>query len=93
MRAVLDPKRMYKRQGKFKIPEYSQVGTIVEGPTDFFGGRLNRKERRQTFVGEVLEKEKESGGRFKRKYDELQVKKRSGKKGSWKERVQKRRKM
>jgi hypothetical protein len=91
MRAVLDPKRMYKRQGKFKIPEYSQVGTVVEGPTDFFGGRLNRKERNESFVKEVMSKEGKDG-RFKRKYDELQVKKRSGKMGSWKARVAKRRK-
>jgi hypothetical protein len=82
---------MYKRQGKFKIPEYSQVGTIVEGPTDFFGGRLNRKERNESFVKEVMSKEGKDG-RFKRKYDELQVKKRSGKMGSWKARVAKRRK-
>jgi hypothetical protein len=84
MRSVLDPKRMYKSQGKFKIPQYSQMGTIVEGPTDFFNSRLNNKQRKTTFVEEALDNEAETG-RFKRKYDELQVKHRSGKKGFYKE--------
>jgi len=92
MRAVLDPKRMYKRQGKFKIPEYSQVGTIVEGPTEFFSARISKKERNESFVGETLKTEKESG-RFGKKYSELQSRKRSGKKGFYKSLMAKRRKI
>jgi hypothetical protein len=91
MRAVLDPKRMYKKQGKFKIPDYSQVGTIIEGPTEFFSSRLTKAERNGTFVGEALKSESESG-RFKRKYEELQKKKQSGKKGFYRSLMTKRRK-
>jgi len=83
MRSVLDPKRMYKKQGKLKIPEYSQVGTLIEGPAEFFSARVDRKDRKRTFVEEVLAAEQESG-KFKSKYEELQVKKRSGKKGFYK---------
>jgi hypothetical protein len=90
MRAVLDPKRMYKKQGKFKIPEYSQVGTIIEGPTEFFSSRLSKAYRTSTFVGEALRAEKESG-RFKRKYEELQTRKQSGKKGFYRSLTAKRR--
>jgi len=92
MRNVLDPKRMYKRQGKFKIPQYSQMGTIVEGPTDFFSGRLTKAERNQSFVQETITLEKQTG-RFKRKYEELQTKKKSGKKGFYRALMAKRRKI
>jgi len=83
MRSVLDPKRMYKKQGKFKIPEYSQVGTLIEGPTEFYSARLANRDRKQTLVEEVLGGEKQSG-RFKKKYNEIQDKKRSGKKAFYK---------
>ncbi|KAF2405165.1 Fcf2-domain-containing protein [Trichodelitschia bisporula] len=83
MRSVLDPKRMYKKQGKFKIPEYSQVGQIVEGPTEFYSARLRNKDRKETFVEDALAGEVETG-RFKRKYEEVQTKKTSGKKAFYK---------
>lgn len=80
MRNVLDPHRHYKKDGgKMKAPEYSQVGTIMEGPTEFFSGRIENKKRKRTFVEEVLAGEQETG-RFKRKYGEVQAKKSSGKK-------------
>ncbi|KIW01755.1 uncharacterized protein PV09_06931 [Verruconis gallopava] len=91
MRSVLDPKRMYRKQGKFKVPEYSQVGVVVEGPTEFYSARIENKQRKQTFVEEVLAGEKESG-RFKSKYEELQAVKKSGKKGYYKSLQQARRK-
>lgn len=91
MRGVLDPHRHYKKDGgKMQAPEYSQVGTIVEGPTEFFTGRLENKQRKRTFVEEVLANERENG-RFKKKYGEVQNKKTSGKKGFYKS-LQERRK-
>ena len=84
MRGVLDPKRHYKKEGsKPKIPEFSQVGTIIEGPTEFFSGRLSNKDRKRTFVEEVLNTENASG-RFKNKYGEIQAAKTSGKKAHYK---------
>ena len=84
MRTILDPHRHYKKDGgKMKAPEYSQVGTIMEGPTEFFTGRIENKKRKRTFVEEVLAGEQETG-RFKRKYGELQGKKNSGKKAFYK---------
>ncbi len=80
MRGVLDPHRHYKKDGgKMQPPDFSQVGTIIEGPTEFFSGRVENKQRKKTFVEEVLAGEQETG-RFKRKYGELQTKKTSGKK-------------
>ncbi|KDB26261.1 hypothetical protein H109_01933 [Trichophyton interdigitale MR816] len=84
MRSVLDPHRHYKKEnGKAKIPEYSQVGTIIEGPTEFFSARITKKERKNNFAEEIMAAEKESG-RFKRKYAEIQEAKTSGKKAYYK---------
>ncbi|EEP78323.1 hypothetical protein UREG_03169 [Uncinocarpus reesii 1704] len=84
MRNVLDPKRHYKKEnGKAKLPEYSQVGTIVEGPTEFFSARITKKDRKKNFVEEAMATEEENG-RFKRKYNEIQDTKTSGKKAHYK---------
>ncbi|KAF2474065.1 Fcf2-domain-containing protein [Lindgomyces ingoldianus] len=84
MRGVLDPKRHYKKtNSKADVPAYSQVGTVIEGPTEFYNGRLNNKDRKKTFVEEVLAQEQETG-RFKRKYNEIQKTKTSGKKAFYK---------
>lgn len=80
MRGVLDPHRHYKKEsGKMSAPEFSMLGTIREGATEFYNGRIENKQRKRTFVEEVLSGEQETG-RFKRKYGEVQAKKTSGKK-------------
>jgi hypothetical protein len=84
MRDVLDPKRHYKKEGsKPHVPEFSQVGTIIEGPTEFFSARLLNKDRKRTLVEEVLAGENASH-RFKSKYSEIQAAKTSGKKEHYK---------
>ena len=84
MRDVLDPKRHYKKDNKKQqIPEFSQVGTIIQGPTEYFSARLMNKDRKRTLVEEVLAGEK-SSGRFKSKYNEIQEAKMSGKKAHYK---------
>lgn len=83
MRGVIDPKRHYKKDGKSDIPTYSAVGTIIEGPTEFYSARLQNKDRKRTFVEEVLAQESETG-RFKKKYNEIQTTKASGKKAFYK---------
>ncbi|KAF9147352.1 hypothetical protein BG015_011031 [Linnemannia schmuckeri] len=79
LRNVLDPKRFYKREekGKPRFPKYFQVGTIIEGNTEFYSSRLSKKERATTITGEVM---KDIAGRdyYKRKFDEIQVAKQSG---------------
>ena len=83
---MLDPKRHYKKNNSKdnKFPEFSQVGTIIEGSTEFFSARIPNRQRKKTFVGEVLSGEKESGY-FKRKYSEVKASKMSGKKAFYKE--------
>ncbi|KAF2639087.1 Fcf2-domain-containing protein [Massarina eburnea CBS 473.64] len=92
MRNVLDPKRHYKKSdSKSDVPEYSQVGTMIEGPTEFFNSRINKKDRKQTFVEEVLAQE-DNSGKFKRKYDDITKAKSSGKKAFYKKLQEKRHK-
>ncbi|KAF9912661.1 hypothetical protein BX616_010268 [Lobosporangium transversale] len=79
LRNVLDPKRFYKREdkSKAKFPKYFQVGTIIEGNTEFYSSRLTKKERATTITGEVM---KDLTGRdyYKRKFNEIQEAKQSG---------------
>lgn len=90
MRNVLDPKRHYKKEnGKAQAPEFSQVGTIIEGPTEYYSSRLLNRERKKTFIEEVLAAEEENG-RFKRKYGDIQALKTSGKKAFYKKLKEKR---
>lgn len=48
-RSALDPKRHYKKD-KWEIPKFFQMGTIIEGNTEFYSSRLKRKERGKTMV-------------------------------------------
>lgn len=84
MRNVLDPHRHYKKDnGKFKVPEFSQSGTLIEGASEYYSARLNNAARKKTLVEEVMAGERESG-RFKSKYNDIQTVKASGKKGHYK---------
>ena len=84
MRSVLDPKRHYKKDNsKSDVPAFSQVGTIIEGATEFYSSRIKNKDRKQTMLEEVIAQEQDSG-RFNRKYQDIQTTKASGKKAHYK---------
>lgn len=83
MRSVLDPKRHYKKESATpKELEFSQVGTILEGPTEFYSARLQSKDRKRTLVEEVMVGDSATG-RFKNKYAEVQASKTSGRKAHY----------
>jgi hypothetical protein len=83
--------RHYKKESsRPEIPEFSQVGTIIEGPTEFFSARLSNRDRKRTLVEDVLASEN-AAGRFKAKYGEIQASKKSGKKQFYKNLKAKRR--
>lgn len=82
LRGVLDPKHHYKKESsKGLISEFSEVGKIVEGPLEY-KSRLPNRDRKRTFIEEVLANES-STGRFKDKYNEIQSFKTSGKKAHY----------
>lgn len=90
MRGVLDPKRFYKTEtSKAAVPTFSQVGTIIAGPTEYYSARLPNKERKRTLVEEILSQEKSTGS-FKKKYNDIQNAKTSGRKAFYRKLKEKR---
>lgn len=76
LRNVLDRKRHYKKSDS-KDPTYFQVGTVIEGPTEFFSSRLTKRERKQTIVDELLADD-EARGYYKRRFLDVQSRTQSG---------------
>ena len=54
MRNVLDPKRFYKKNTSEGLPKYFRIGTIQDNAADFYTDRVNKKDRKQTMVDELL---------------------------------------
>ncbi|KAH6975879.1 Fcf2 pre-rRNA processing-domain-containing protein [Ilyonectria sp. MPI-CAGE-AT-0026] len=89
MRGILDPKHQ-KKALRASAPEYSHVGEIIAGPTEFYSARLTRKERKGTLLEEVMSSH--DGTKFSAKYAGIQKQKTSGKKGFYQKVVAQRRK-
>jgi Fcf2 pre-rRNA processing len=51
-RTYLDPKRFYKSADKHH--KIVQVGTVIEGPSEFFSSRLTKKQRRSNITEEIM---------------------------------------
>lgn len=81
-RSALDPKRHYKKD-KWEIPKYFQMGTIIEGNTEFYSARMARRERGTNMVNEVLH-DTDKGKYFRKKYNEIQSQRTSGGKSHYK---------
>lgn len=92
MRSVLSNGKQYfkKDSRRDPIPEFSQVGTLIEGPTDGYNGRLTRKEKKRTILEETLASS-DALAKFKTKYNQIQDRKTSGKKAYYKKLVAQRR--
>jgi len=54
MRAILNPKKFYKKNDLKVLPKYFQVGTVVDGPAEFYSNRVPRKDRKKTLVDELM---------------------------------------
>lgn len=89
MRNVLDPSQQ-KKSLRAQPPAYSQVGEIIAGPTDYFSGRLTRKEKKRTLLEEAMGANNKD--KLKGKYAGIQKSKTSGKKAFYKKLVAQRRK-
>lgn len=51
-RNYLDPKKFYKSADK--QGNIVQLGTVIEGPSEYFSGRLTKKQRRGNFTDEIM---------------------------------------
>ncbi|KNA18568.1 hypothetical protein SOVF_069670 [Spinacia oleracea] len=85
LRNVMDPKRHYKKgDSKSKtLPKYFQVGTVVESASDYFSGRLTKKERKSRIADELLADGSLAQYR-KRKVREIEEHQRPGGNEKWK---------
>ena len=54
LRGAMDPKQHYRAADSSKLPTRFHVGTVIEGPAEYYSGRLSRRERRPNFTQEVL---------------------------------------
>ena len=83
LRGVLDPKRHYKKDyPKAFEPSFSELGRIIEGPTEYFNARLSGKARKRTFAEDTLASERLKP-QHKTRYHDIQATKRSGKKAHY----------
>ena len=79
MRSALDSKRHFKKNTIGPaIPVFSQVGTVIEGASEFYSARKRRKDRKPTFMEEAFSGES-STLHLKSRYGEVQQTKQSGK--------------
>ncbi|MDI1491808.1 MAG: dTDP-fucopyranose mutase [Ramalina farinacea] len=84
MRGALDPKRHYKNESPQSLASGCfQIGTILEGPSEYYSARIPIKDRKRSFADEIMSSET-STGRFKRKYSEIQGSKVRGRKTFYK---------
>uniref|UniRef100_A0A7N0VB69 Fcf2 pre-rRNA processing C-terminal domain-containing protein n=1 Tax=Kalanchoe fedtschenkoi TaxID=63787 RepID=A0A7N0VB69_KALFE len=85
LRNVIDPKRHYKKgDTKLKnLPKYFQVGTMVESASDFYTGRLTKRERKASLADELLS-DKHLADYRKRKVREIEEHNRPGGVDKWK---------
>ncbi|RFU78286.1 hypothetical protein TARUN_3938 [Trichoderma arundinaceum] len=88
MRNVLDPKHQRKAL-RSSVPEYSQVGRVIAGPTDPYSARLGRREKKKTLLESVMSVHNDA--KLESKYYSIQDKKREGRKAFYKSVVAKRR--
>ncbi len=52
-RDALNPAAFYKKSAQ-RLPEYFQVGTVIQGATEFYSSRLSKQQRGRTFAEELL---------------------------------------
>ncbi|KAL3518972.1 hypothetical protein ACH5RR_021561 [Cinchona calisaya] len=85
LRSALDPKRHYKKgDSRSKtLPKYFQVGTVIESASEFYTGRLTKKERKATLADELLSDSNLAQYR-KRKVQEIEEQNRPGGVDQWK---------
>lgn len=81
MRGALDRKQFYRGGEQPGKSKYFQIGTVVDSAAGFYSDRLPKKLRPKSIVDTLL-KDEESKAYFKKKFNELQVKYKSGRKSS-----------
>lgn len=72
LRGALDPTRHYRRADSTKLRKQFHIGTVVEGPADYYSARLDKRHRGVSLADELLRDEGAAAVRRKR-YGALQA--------------------
>jgi len=72
LRGAFDPKRFYKTLDSKKLPTHFQIGTVVNGPADFYSGRLTKSEARNTSIAKQLLVDSEVSHYRKKRFNSMQ---------------------
>lgn len=79
-RDALHPAAFYKKSAQ-RLPEYFQVGTVIQGATEFYSSRLTKQHRGRTFAEELLH-DVDVKHTLKKRFTKLQAEtQKNGKKG------------
>ncbi|KAG4304004.1 hypothetical protein PORY_002527 [Pneumocystis oryctolagi] len=88
MRNILDPKRHYRKDNRKELPKYFQIGTMIDDVLNTPLEELSKK-RTHTILDEILE-DQDKRQYFKKKYNDIQKAKMSGRKAFYKKLKEKR---
>lgn len=80
-RNYLDPKKFYKSADSFN-GKVLQVGTVIEGSSEFYSSRLTNKERKQNLTEEIMS-DVTVASYAKRKYYDMQSEKQRQRGSKW----------
>ncbi|KAL6761813.1 Fcf2 pre-rRNA processing-domain-containing protein [Haematococcus lacustris] len=72
LRGAFDTKRFYKSFDNTKFPKYFVKGTVVEGPADYYSGRLAAVQRRKATLTEQLLADAELTASRKKRFSRIQ---------------------
>lgn len=86
MRDALDTKTHYKKNDRFVLPKYFQVGTVIESKADFYSSRIPIKQRKQTIVDELIA-DAEFLTKQRKKFQEIRAREAIRKKGAFQHRT------
>jgi hypothetical protein len=67
----LNPAAFYKKSAQ-RLPDYFQVGTVIQGATEFYSSRLSKQQRGRSFAEELLH-DKDIKFTLKKRFNKLQV--------------------
>jgi len=73
LRGAYDSKRFYKSFDNTKFPKHFAMGTVVEGAADYYGGRLEAKQRRKATLTDQLLADSDVYHSRKKRYAKLQA--------------------
>jgi len=74
LRGYIDPKKFYKSPDWAALPEYFQIGTVIDGGDEPKSMKMKKRDKKGTLVDQFLSEDKDASW-TKNKFNEIQSKK------------------